>query len=403
MAIVLLFLVTLTFIFAYAVHAAELHAPDEDGEEVRDLGDAVWLVLISMTTVGFGEVVPHTAAGKAFAAAATIIGMLLTAIVISVVHSQLALTYQQAYALKALQRDVLLKKEVTTAQRYIVTSWRFYTCVRRLRASPAAAAAAAPAGARPRVAFEAPGDGGGRDGGGGDGGGLRLLIRRVSGRRRVADMAAAARASSRGGDVRGWGQASVPAAARALMALAMDAKKSYKLARAKRIACELSVTDPGTHVLASLQANVKVIEAAQLDQVNLMCNLKNLLPRRFPEQELGEYSEAVDALGDLGSRVASVEERLQRLDMLTRQITARLRKGGGGGGSPGKAPDEGGGGGGGGGHTSAEASAEAAERDDERDLNRDSPTTDLQLQDVEQDVGGSLQVEYDANGRRRVR
>ena len=129
------------------------------------------------------------------------------------------------------------------------------------------------------------------------------------------------------------------------MALAMDAKKSYKLARAKRIACELSLTDPGTHVLASLQANVKVIEAAQLDQVNLMCNLKNLLPRRFPEQELGEYSEAVDALGDLGSRVASVEERLQRLDMLTRQITARLRKGGGGR-SPGKAPDEGGGGGG---------------------------------------------------------
>ena len=37
-AIVLLFLVTLTFIFAYAVHAAELHAPDEDGE----VGDAVW-------------------------------------------------------------------------------------------------------------------------------------------------------------------------------------------------------------------------------------------------------------------------------------------------------------------------------------------------------------------------
>ena len=31
---------------------SELHAPDEDGEEVRDLGDAVWLVLISMTTVG---------------------------------------------------------------------------------------------------------------------------------------------------------------------------------------------------------------------------------------------------------------------------------------------------------------------------------------------------------------
>ncbi len=86
--------------------------------------------------------------------------------------------------------------------------------------------------------------------------------------------------------------------------------------------------------------------------------------------------------------------------MLTRQITARLRKGGGGDSSPGKAPDEGGGGGG---HTSADVSAEAAERDDERDLNRDSPTTDLQLQDVEQDVAGSLQVEYDANGRRRVR
>ena len=64
-------------------------------------------------------------------------------------------------------------------------------------------------------------------------------------------------------------------------------------------------------------------------------------------------------------------------------------------------PDEGGGGGGG--HTSADVSAEAAERDDERELNRDSPTTDLQLQDVEQDVAGSLQVEYDANGRRRVR
>ena len=109
---------------------------------------------------------------------------------------------------------------------------------------------------------------------------------------------------------------------------AMEQKRRFKLARAKRMQCELSVSDPATHVLMAVQSTVKVIEASLLDQVNLTCNLKGVLPRHFPADELDEYKRvAGEEMGQLCERITSIEERLRSLDLLARQLTVRVKRG----------------------------------------------------------------------------
>jgi voltage-gated potassium channel len=42
--------------------------------ELRSYGDALWLAMTTVTTVGFGDIVPHTGIGRAILAALMIIG-----------------------------------------------------------------------------------------------------------------------------------------------------------------------------------------------------------------------------------------------------------------------------------------------------------------------------------------
>ena len=58
--------------------------------------EAVWMVSITMTTVGFGDVVPASLAARVLTLASALAGLILTAIMISIVHKQLELSAAQA-------------------------------------------------------------------------------------------------------------------------------------------------------------------------------------------------------------------------------------------------------------------------------------------------------------------
>ena len=72
--------------------------------------ESLWLVTIVMTTVGFGDFAPVSFVGRLFTLAAALVGILLSALMISIVQNQLTLSYQQGYAVKCLIRDRLQER-----------------------------------------------------------------------------------------------------------------------------------------------------------------------------------------------------------------------------------------------------------------------------------------------------
>ena len=60
-----------------ALLAAEAKSPDAT---IRTFGDALWYSLITMTTVGYGDVYPVTAVGRFFAAVISLVGIGIIAI-----------------------------------------------------------------------------------------------------------------------------------------------------------------------------------------------------------------------------------------------------------------------------------------------------------------------------------
>ena len=110
-------------VLAYCLVVVEAPHADEP-RAVRGPDDAVWLLIVAMTTLGYGDRVPHSTAGQVLTILAVAQGVILSAILISFVHSQLALSYQQAFAAKILEKDRLRERETVASARYISATWR---------------------------------------------------------------------------------------------------------------------------------------------------------------------------------------------------------------------------------------------------------------------------------------
>lgn len=94
--------------------------------------ESLWLVTIVMTTVGFGDFAPVSFVGRFFTLAAALVGILLSALMISIVQNQLTLSYQQGYAVKCLTRDRLQEKLEKCAATLIKTHWQMHLQARRI-------------------------------------------------------------------------------------------------------------------------------------------------------------------------------------------------------------------------------------------------------------------------------
>jgi voltage-gated potassium channel Kch len=58
-------------------------------------GDAMWMTIVTMTSVGYGDVVPTTAAGRVVMAVAALVGLLIVATSVRIVSEMLELTRKQ--------------------------------------------------------------------------------------------------------------------------------------------------------------------------------------------------------------------------------------------------------------------------------------------------------------------
>ena len=75
----------------------------EYGHSVHSYLDALWFTIVTITTVGYGDIVPETVAGKALTMALMLIGIILWSITIAVFSSAAARHIGQAIA-RELQR-----------------------------------------------------------------------------------------------------------------------------------------------------------------------------------------------------------------------------------------------------------------------------------------------------------
>ena len=65
--------------------------------------DTVWMLVVTMTTLGFGDVVPKAILARAFVGFASVLGIFLMALFISVVHESLQLKQQEKRILATME------------------------------------------------------------------------------------------------------------------------------------------------------------------------------------------------------------------------------------------------------------------------------------------------------------
>ena len=96
-----------TAIFGFLVYSAERLDPDTQFE---DATDGFWWAAITMTTVGYGDLIPRTFIGRSVAVSCIIAGLVLTSLCIPIVSGNFLFYYQNA---KALAKWKSLKKKYT--------------------------------------------------------------------------------------------------------------------------------------------------------------------------------------------------------------------------------------------------------------------------------------------------
>ena len=73
-------LIFFIFVFGYLFYVSE---PD-----VRNLGDGVWWALVTITTVGYGDITPVTTLGRVVASSLMLLGLGLIATITAIVSSK---------------------------------------------------------------------------------------------------------------------------------------------------------------------------------------------------------------------------------------------------------------------------------------------------------------------------
>ena len=102
------------------------------GMPVLSIAQVQWMMVITITSVGYGDTTPKSPAGKLVMSVISISGVLLAGIFISVTQKFLEVPENEKKIFETINRQKLVKSREIAAVRLIQTSWRYYSCKRNL-------------------------------------------------------------------------------------------------------------------------------------------------------------------------------------------------------------------------------------------------------------------------------
>lgn len=98
------FIIIGVILFASMVYFVEL---DHASSDFNSIPDGFWYAIITMTTVGYGEIVPKTVLGRLVGSMCAIAGVLTIALPVPIIVSHFQFFYQSSEVVKKLNKDTL--------------------------------------------------------------------------------------------------------------------------------------------------------------------------------------------------------------------------------------------------------------------------------------------------------
>eukprot|EP00127_Corallochytrium_limacisporum_P002526 Clim_evm83s128 gene=Clim_evmTU83s128 len=114
---------------SYVLRICDKGVPDDAHAATRNYADAVWVTIITMMSIGYGDVVPQTYCGRGVGLISGLFGQIMTALIIAVVSQKLLLSQQESALLAYTARETKQQEYVRKAATVIQVGWR--TSVRR--------------------------------------------------------------------------------------------------------------------------------------------------------------------------------------------------------------------------------------------------------------------------------
>lgn len=117
------------------IRTCEVPYVDPDGmdqtESFRYLFDSMWLTVITMTTVGYGDLYPSTLLGRCFSIVSFIIGNLLISLIVVVLSNETEFSEPEAKAYNVLKKGAAQQKSLVKASDVVRTSMRLFMSKQR--------------------------------------------------------------------------------------------------------------------------------------------------------------------------------------------------------------------------------------------------------------------------------
>mmetsp|Transcript_10390 Transcript_10390/g.16963 ORF Transcript_10390/g.16963 Transcript_10390/m.16963 type:complete len:828 (+) Transcript_10390:65-2548(+) len=99
---------------------------DERHNSMMYYGNVLWMMFITVLTVGYGDLFPYTPEGRVCTIIAAALGACCTALLIALIHNQLELSQQETKLVRFLQKDWVRKMVKLKACRCIQAGWRYH-------------------------------------------------------------------------------------------------------------------------------------------------------------------------------------------------------------------------------------------------------------------------------------
>ena len=103
---------TLLFTCSFMIYLAERTHPNEcanDNDKFSSYLNSLWLIIVTVFTVGYGELSPVTDVGRLIAITAALAGLVLSATLIGLVHQYLTLNNDESNVLKFIAEHQRIK------------------------------------------------------------------------------------------------------------------------------------------------------------------------------------------------------------------------------------------------------------------------------------------------------